>query len=196
MVILCIYTSVATLEAYTSESGMETNCYKYKTNTIEINLEWFLTTRTVATTPRISIFTLSLLKTRAFFWMLPNVCFLISRTWKKIPTNGFHHFKLHPQEKLILEYKRYRRKIGYWKIVANENCTAVFGVFSSVKILFWVNHASQKARNILKRKIHGWTDVPKKVNWLYWIISENWGRNGQKTLKIASNRQKSKFFAY
>ena len=64
---LWIQSSVATLEAYKSESAMETNCCKEKRNTIEVILEWFLTTRTAATTPRISIFTLSLLKIRAFF---------------------------------------------------------------------------------------------------------------------------------
>ena len=60
-----IYSSVATLEAFKSESGMKTNCYKYKKTTIEVILERFLTTRTAATTPRISIFTLSLQKIRA-----------------------------------------------------------------------------------------------------------------------------------
>ena len=34
---------------------------------MEVLLEWILTTRTAATTPRFSIFTLSLLKIRAFF---------------------------------------------------------------------------------------------------------------------------------
>ena len=67
MVKLWIYSSVATLEAHKSESGVKTNCYKYKRNTTEVLLEWFLTTRTAATIPRISIFTLSLLKISAFF---------------------------------------------------------------------------------------------------------------------------------
>ena len=101
-----IHSSVATLEAHKSESGVETKCYKYKKNTIEVILEWFLTTRTAATTPRISIFTLSLLKIRAVFLMFPNVCFLISQRWKKISTNGFHHCKLHPQGRLGLEYEQ------------------------------------------------------------------------------------------
>ena len=64
---LWILSSVATLEANKSESGVETNCYKYKTETIETNLEWFLPKRTTASTPRINIFTLSLPKIRAFF---------------------------------------------------------------------------------------------------------------------------------
>ena len=62
-----IHSSVATLEALKSESGVGTNWYKYKSNTIEVILEWFLTTRMAATTSRISIFTLSLLKIRAVF---------------------------------------------------------------------------------------------------------------------------------
>ena len=57
----------ATLKAHKSESGVDANCFKYKRNTIGVILEWILTTRTVATTPRISIFTLSLLKIRAVF---------------------------------------------------------------------------------------------------------------------------------
>ena len=64
---LWILSSVETLEAHKTESGMETNCYKYKTNTIEVLLEWFLTTHTAATTSRIIIFTLSMLQIKAFF---------------------------------------------------------------------------------------------------------------------------------
>ena len=62
-----IHSSVATLEAHKSESAVETKCYEYTRNTIGVLLDWVLTTRTAATTPRISIFTLSLLKIRAFF---------------------------------------------------------------------------------------------------------------------------------
>ena len=62
-----IHSSVATLEAYKSESGVETNSYKYEMNTMGVLLEWFMTTRTANTTPRISIFTLSLLKIRPVF---------------------------------------------------------------------------------------------------------------------------------
>ena len=79
MVKLRFLSSVATLEACKSESGVDTNCYKYKRNTIAVILERILTTRTAATTPRISIFTLSLLKIRAVFLMFSNVCLLISR---------------------------------------------------------------------------------------------------------------------
>ena len=39
MVILRIHSSVVTLEAYKSENGVETNCYKNKRNTIEVLLE-------------------------------------------------------------------------------------------------------------------------------------------------------------
>ena len=52
------HSSVATLEAHKSESGVETKCYEYKKNTIGVLLEWILTTLTAATTPLISIFTL------------------------------------------------------------------------------------------------------------------------------------------
>ena len=65
MVKLWIHSSIVTLEAHKSESGVETICYKYKRNTVEVFLEWFLTTRTAATTPRICIITLSLLKIKA-----------------------------------------------------------------------------------------------------------------------------------
>ena len=71
MVSLWFHSSVATLEAYKSESGVDANCYKYKRNTIGVILEWILTTRTAATTPRISIFTLSLLKIRPAFFNVP-----------------------------------------------------------------------------------------------------------------------------
>ena len=185
MVNLWIHSSVATLQAHKSESGMKTNFYKYKRKTIEVILEWFLTTRTAATTQRISIFTLSLLKIRAVFLMFPNVCFPISQIWKKISTNGFHHWKLHLSENLSLQYARNRTELRYWKIVANEKCTPEIGELSSVKNLFWANHASEKNRNSLRRKIFGWTNVPEKMNWLYSIILENWGRNGQKTPELA-----------
>ena len=148
-------------------------------------LEWFLTTRTATTTPRISIFTLSLLKIRADFLMFPNVCLLICRGWKKISTNSFRHCKAHPWESLSLEYERNRTKLRYWKIVANEICTPEIAELSLVKNLFWANHASEKARNNPERKIFGWTNVPEKMNRLYSVILENWGRNGQKTPKKA-----------
>ena len=128
---------------------METNCHKYKRKTIGVLLEWFLTTRTAAITPRISIFTLSLLKIRAVFLMFPNVCLLISRRWKKISTNNFRHFKLHPWESLSLKYDRNRTKLRYWKLVASEKCTPEIGELSSVKSLFWVNHASKKTQKVL-----------------------------------------------
>ena len=96
MVKLRIHSSVATLEAYKSESGMKTICYKYKRITTEVLLEWFLATRMAATTPGIRIFTLSLLKIWAVFLMFPNVCLLIFQRWKKISTNSFPHCKLHP----------------------------------------------------------------------------------------------------
>ena len=173
MVKLWFHSSVATLEAYKSESGMNTNCCKYKMNTIEVILEWILTTRTAATTPRCSIFTLSLLKVTAVFLMFPNVCLPISQRWKQISTNGFHHCKLHPWESLSLENERNRTKLRYWKIVANEKCTAEIGDLSSVKNLFWANHASKKSRISLKRKIFGRTSVAEEINWLYVVILEN-----------------------
>ena len=172
MVKLWVRSSVATLEAHKSGNGVETNCYKYKKITIEVLLGWLLTTRTAATTPRISIFTLSLLKIRAFHLMFPNVCFLISQRWKKISTNNFHQYKLHPKKNLSLEYEQNRTKLRYWKIVPNEKCTTEIGEMSSVKKLFRANHASKKARKSLKRKIFGWTNVPEKKNRLYSVILE------------------------
>ena len=64
---LWILSSVATLEAHKTEERSKKKCYKYTRNTTGVNLEWFLTARTVATTPRISIFMLSLPKLRAQF---------------------------------------------------------------------------------------------------------------------------------
>ena len=180
-----IHSSVATLEAHKSENGVETKCCKYKKNTKGVILEWFLTTCTAATTPRFSIFTLSLLKIRAVFLMLPKVCLLFSQRWKKISTNSSHHCKLHLWESLSLEYERNQTKLRYWKIVANEKCTPEIGKVSSVKNLSWPNHASEKARISLKRKIFGWTNVSEKTNRLYSVILENWVRNGQKTPKTA-----------
>ena len=185
MVKLWIHSSVATLEAHKSESGVETKCYEYKRNTIGVLLEWNLTTRTAATTPRISIFTLSLLKIRPVFLMFPNVRLLISQRWKKITTNGCDHCKLNPRESLSLDYEQNRTNLRNWKIVAKEKCTPEIGELSSVKILFGANHASKKARINLKQKIFKWANVPEKMNWLYLVIIGNWVRNHQKTLKIA-----------
>ena len=196
MVKLWFHSSVATLEAHKSESGKETKCYEYKRNTIGVLLEWILNTRTAATTPRISIFTLSLLKIRPVFLKFPNVCLLISQKWERILTNGCHHCKLRPRESLSLEYEQNRTTLRYWKIVTNGKCTPESAKLTSVKNLFWTNHASEKARNSLKRKIIEWNNVPKKMNRLFAAISENWVRNRQKTPKIALNRQESQFFAY
>ena len=191
-----IHSSVATLEAHKSESEVETKCYEYKRNTIGVLLEWTLTTRTAATTPRISIFALSLLKIRPVFLLFPIVCLLISRRWKKKSTNGLHHCKLRPQESLSLECEQNRTNLGYWKIVVNRKCTEEMAKMSSVKNLFWANHSSEMARNCLKQKLFEWTNVPEKMNRLFAAISENWVRNRQKTPKIALNRQESQFFAY
>ena len=180
-----IRSSVATLEAYKSESGVEKKCYEYKRNTIGVILEWILTTRTAATTPRISIFTLSVLKIRPVFLMFPNVCLLISQRWKKISTNDFHHCKLHLQESLSLEYEQNRTNLRYWKIVVTEKCTPEIAKLASVKNLYWANQASKKAHISLKRKIFKWTNVSEKMNWLHSAILENWVRNRQKTPKIA-----------
>ena len=164
LVNLWLHSSVATLEAYKSETGVDTNCYKYKWNTKGVILEWILTTRTAATTPRISIFTLSLLRIRAVFLMFANVCLLISQRCKKISTNGFHHCKLHLQKSSSLEYERNRTKLRYWKIVGNEKCTPEIAILSSVKKLFWANHASEKTHISLKREIFKWTNVPEEMS--------------------------------
>ena len=121
MVKLWNRSSVATLEAHKSESGVGTKCYEYQKNAIGVLLGWFLTTRTASTTPRISIFTLSLLKITAVFLMFPNFCLLISQRREKISTNGFHQCKTHPWESSSLEYEQNRTKLWYWKTVANEN---------------------------------------------------------------------------
>ena len=186
MIKLWFHSSVAILEAHESGSGVETNCYKYKRNTIGVILEWSLTTCTAATTPRFSTFTLSLLKIRAVFIMFPNVCLLISQRWKKISTSDFNHCKLHPWENLSLKYERNWTNIRYWKIVANEKCSAEIGKFSSVKNSFWTNHASKKARKSLKRKKFGWAIVPEEVNWFFFHfgeLSEKWPQNAQNILK-------------
>ena len=185
MVKLWFHSSVATLEAYKRESGVDANCYKYKKSTIGVILEWILTTRTAATTPRISIFTLSLLKIRPVFSMFPNVCLPISQRWEKISTNGFPHCKLLPLENLSLEYEWNRTNLGYWKIVVNGKCFSEMAKLSSVKNLFWLNHASEEAHISLKRKIFKWTTAPERMNWLYSAIFENWVRKGQKTPEIA-----------
>ena len=154
-------------------------------NTIGVLLEWILTTHTAATTPRISIFTLSLVKIRPVFLMFPNVCKLISQRWKTISTNGFHHCKLQLYESLSLEYEQNRTNLRYWKIVVNRKCTPELAKLTSVKKLFWRNHASEMALISPKRKIFERTNVPEKLNWLYSAILENWVRNRQKTPKTA-----------
>ena len=191
MVKLWIHSSVAFFEAFKSESGMKTKCYKYKKITIEVLLEWFLTTRMAATSPRISIFTLSLLKIRAYFYMVPNVCFLISQRWKKIMTNGFQHCKLHSKKRLSLEYEQYRTKIGYWKIVANEKCTAEIGELSSVKKLLWADHKRQKDRKSLKwRRWDGLMSLKQWIDYVpsFWRTKEKMAKNRPKKPKIVKNR--------
>ena len=66
-----IVNSQFSLETQKNESEVEAVCYKFKKNTKEVILEWFLTTCMGATTPRNSIFTFSLLKSRAFFKWSP-----------------------------------------------------------------------------------------------------------------------------
>ena len=75
-------------------------------------------------------------------------------------------------------------------------CAPEIAKKTSVKNLFWANHASEKAPLNLKRKILERSKVPEKMNRLYWVILENRVRNRQKTPKKAQNCQKSQFFAY
>ena len=89
MVKFWFHSSVATFEAHKSESGVETKCYEYKTNTIGVLLEWILTTRTAATTPRISIFTLSPLKIRHIFLMFPMFACLFLEDEKRYRQTSF-----------------------------------------------------------------------------------------------------------
>ena len=123
---LWIHTSVATLETYKRESGMKTNCYKYKKKATEVISEWFLTTRMAATTRRISIFTLSLLKIRAFFQMFPNVCFLISQKWNKISTNGVHRYKLFSLEAGVQRMSEIGRNSDIEKLLQTKSALTEF----------------------------------------------------------------------
>ena len=91
--------------------------------------------------------------------MIPNVCFPISQRRKKISTNGFHHCKLQRYESLRQEKEQNWTKLRYWETVANEKFTADIGDLSSVRKLFWVNHATQNARHSPKKKIFGGTNV-------------------------------------
>ena len=165
--------SVATLEAHESESGVETTCYEYKRNTIKVILEWFLTTRSAATTPRISIFTLSLLKiSKENKEILFPIRFPYFSKMKKISKKSFHSCKLQPWESSSLESEQNRTKLKYWKIPANEKFIGEIGEVSSVKKIFWANHTSEKTQSNLKRKIFWWTKVPEKFNRLYSVILE------------------------
>ena len=154
-------------------------------------LEWFLTTRTAATNPRISIFTLSLLKVRAVCLMFPNVCFLISRRWKKRSINSFHPCKLHPKESSSLEYEQNRMKVRYWKIVANEKCTPEIGEFSSAKNSFWANRAPKRLGVVLNRRnLDGLTILRKSKDYIqsFWRTEEEIAKKRPKKPKIVKNR--------
>ena len=50
---LWVLSSVAALKEHKNESGVETNRYKHKKNTLEANLQWILTISTAAPTPRV-----------------------------------------------------------------------------------------------------------------------------------------------
>ena len=63
-----------------------------------------------------------------------------------------------------MEYEQNRTDLISGKIVVNEKCTPEIGKLSSVKNLFWANHASEKAQISPKRKIFRWTYVPEKMN--------------------------------
>ena len=170
---LWLHSSIATLEAHKNESGVETKCYKYKKNPIEVIWSDFWP-RAWPPQPHVLAYLSSRCsKLDLFFLMFPNVCFLISLRWKKISTKCFHHCILNARESLSLKYERNWTKLIYWKIVANEKCSAEIGELSSVKSVFWANHATKKARNSFKRKVFGWTNLSLKANWLYWVILEN-----------------------
>ena len=68
---LWIHSSLATLEVHKSESRVKTTYFKHKRNTTKVPWDWFLTTCANATSPRVSILTLSLLQFGAFFIWSP-----------------------------------------------------------------------------------------------------------------------------
>ena len=70
----------------------------------------------------------------------------------KISAIGFHYCKLNQKENSSLKNDQNPTKLKLWKIVANEKCTAQIGELSSVKNLFWVNHASKKLKTGLNRR--------------------------------------------
>ena len=128
-------------------------------------LEWFLTTRMAATTPRISIFTLSLPKKRAFL-KSPQCLHPYFSKLKKYIDKRFSPL----QNKSIG-----KPKFGIWakldeikkaKNCCKRNCSAEIGELSSVKNLFWNNHAIEIARKSSKRKTFRCTDFSDKLNWI------------------------------
>ena len=88
-------------------------------------------------------------------------------------------------ENSTFKYEPNRTKLRVWKNVANEKCTAETRELSSVKNLFWVNHATIKLLKKVERKIFGGNIFSEKVNWLCSVILENWRRIDQKTPKTA-----------
>ena len=62
------------------------------------------------------------------------------------------------------------------KFGVQEKCTAEIGEMSSVENSFWVNHATENARNSAKSKIFESTIVPGKRNCLYSVIFDKEGK--------------------
>ena len=157
---LWILSSVATLKAHKSESKVETNCFKYKTKTIAVSLAWFLTTRNLVFTHRNSKLTLSLpKKEELFFKWSPMFASLFLKEEKRYRQMVFTIVSYNDMKAYVRKKKQNWTKLRYWETVANEKCTADIGDLSSVRKLFWVNHATQKARHSPKKKIFGGTNV-------------------------------------
>ena len=152
---ISILSSVATIEVHKSEHGMKTNCYKYKKNTIEVNFQWFLTTRTTTTAPLFGKFTPLRPVNRIFSKIVLKVCIQKSRRWHRIAINGFHHCKIRPKENLSLNYGRKWTKINWWKTVANKKSVAELRELSLVETSFLANNTTKMLEIVRERN---WMD--------------------------------------
>ena len=155
-------------------------------------LEWFLTMRTAATAPRLSLFTLSLLKIRGFFKCSPIFASPFLKDQKRYRHTVF----------TIVNYIHRKAKFGIWaksdenKIVKKRCKRKVHwsGWWIEFSYKFILSEPRNKnAQKSLKRNLFEWTKLPEN---LYWNIFSHFGELRKKWPKISQESWKSQFFAY
>ena len=188
---------VESLNLHESESVLKIE-FECNDKTTRVKLGWFMTTRTAAASPLLSLITLPRPKNRALFQLDPKVCFQIFKDKKDI-NQQFAPFKTKSEE-------RYR--FGIWAKLDNREIVEKLllakyktycgggGEVRSANKFFWTNHSKERLKSVLsERYLNGLTSLKKWIEFLR-STQGTWEEIDLKRPKNTKNAKNCCFFAY